>query len=150
MGGNGAAGSLSSAGTNTPGSTSGILFPNARGGAGGTASSIAFGPRSAGGGIIQMTVNGLLTVDGTLSADGRSGEPVPGAGGGVGGSLWLKVGGLAGVGLVSASGGAGTLPNGGGGGGGGIALLYQSNLFTGTLSAKGGTGYVTGGAGTVP
>lgn len=107
---------------------------------------------SAGGGCLKLNVTGLLTADGRLSADGTPGR-TNGAGGGAGGSLWLTVGGLAGTGIISASGGAGHqgggVAGGGGGGGGGIAVYYESNLFAGRFAAQGGLGLHAGGAGIV-
>jgi hypothetical protein len=105
-------------------------------------------PDGAGGGALNLTVSGLLTVDGRLSSDGNS-SILGGDGGGAGGGLQLSVGGLAGAGVISAIGGRGDLPNGGGGGGGCVSVNYQSNLFAGTMSVKGGAGFSTGGAGII-
>src|SRR5439155_24969212 len=91
---------------------------------------------NAGGGALQMTVGGVLALDGSITANGRS-PLTPGTGGGSGGSLWLMVGTLSGSGLIAANGGAGGLPYGGGGGGGRIAIYYGTNQFAGGLSARG-------------
>jgi hypothetical protein len=55
---------------------------------------------------------------------------------------------LSGAGVISANGGAGNSV-GGGGGGGHLAILYNTNLFTGSLSARGGSGANYGGAGII-
>ena len=102
----------------------------------------------AGGGAIQLTVPGTLTVDGRISADGQAGLG-QGTGGGSGGSVWLTAGTLAGAGLISANGGAGN-EFGGGGGGGRIAIYDYTNKFTGVMQAWGaGNGFNFGGAGTI-
>jgi hypothetical protein len=102
----------------------------------------------AGGGVVQLNVSGLLTVDGIISANGDAATNLAG-GGGSGGSIYLTCGGLAGGGGIAANGGSGQLPDGGGGGGGMVAINARSNQFSGVLSAYGGPGYVAGGAGTV-
>jgi hypothetical protein len=101
----------------------------------------------AGGGVLRLNVTGTLTVDGSLTANGRA-APGP-SGGGSGGSLWLTVGALSGAGVISANGGAGSPLSGGGGGGGRISISYLTNRFTGPLSARGGPGVNFGGAGTI-
>jgi hypothetical protein len=100
-----------------------------------------------GGGVIRLVVNGLLRVDGRISADGTAAAG-QNSGGGSGGSIWLTLGGFSGSGLISASGGAGN-SLGGGGGGGRIAYTYQSNNFAGAFRAVGGSGVNIGGAGTI-
>src|SRR5262249_52336359 len=122
--------------------------PTSGGGPGGFYNGVQPNPLTVGGGGIHLTVNGLLTVQGALSANGLS-VTTNNAGGGAGGGLWLTVGGLAGNGAISADGGNGHLPNGGGGGGGRVAIYYGSNSFTGNLSAKAGIGFTSGGAGTI-
>ncbi|HVM50114.1 MAG TPA: carboxypeptidase-like regulatory domain-containing protein [Candidatus Acidoferrum sp.] len=105
----------------------------------------------AGGGLVILTVNGMLLLDGQLSANGLAGV-TEGGGGGSGGGIRLTVGTLAGAGTISANGGAGYgagLGGGGGGGGGRIALQYGMNLFFGRMTAWGGVGTFTGGAGTI-
>jgi hypothetical protein len=122
-------------GTSPVGSGGGNAYPTQTGG-------------GSGGGAVQMTVTGLLQVDGRISADGGSGF-VQQAGGGSGGGILLTVGGLTGTGLISASGGPGA-GLGGGGGGGRVTVAYRSNYFTGTLKATGaGSGTNFGGAGTI-
>ena len=100
-----------------------------------------------GGGDLRISINGILQLDGKISADGTAG-PSFNSGGGSGGSVNLSVGKIFGAGLISANGGAGNAV-GGGGGGGRIALIYSSNGFAGTFTAHGGAGGNFGGAGTV-
>lgn len=128
-----------------------ILSPVTAGSGGGNGSgSSGAGPfGGAGGGALRLVFTGqgkVLTVNGTLSADGLRGQL--NSGGGAGGSLWLSPVTLAGSGRITANGGMG---NGlaGGGGGGRIFISYNSNQFAGTLAAWGGAGAVVGGAGTV-
>jgi hypothetical protein len=105
---------------------------------------------SAGGGALHLTVNGIMTINGILSANGKPGL-VSGAGGGSGGSLWLNAGTISGAGRISVDGGNGEFFGGGGGGAGGrIAAYFNTNKFTGKFSAQGGTGpFLAGGAGTI-
>ncbi|HEU5069511.1 MAG TPA: Ig-like domain-containing protein [Verrucomicrobiae bacterium] len=133
-----------------------ITAPTTPGGPGGSNSNYA-ATSGAGGGALKLTVNGVLQVDGALTANGIDASYLTGgAGGGAGGSLWLTLNGFTGSGLISARGGAGA-GFGGGGGGGRIAITWQprqighSNLpaFTGTITARGGNGLFPGGAGTV-
>jgi hypothetical protein len=103
---------------------------------------------STGGGAINLTVAGTLTLDGTVGADGNGGV-FPGAGGGAGGSVLLTVGSLAGGGNIAANGGAGQDGAGGGGGGGRIAIYAPTNQFTGLVTAGGGPGFAPGQNGTI-
>ncbi|MCY2953030.1 MAG: hypothetical protein NTU53_13795, partial [Planctomycetota bacterium] len=113
----------------------------------------------AGGGAIQLTVGGKLTVNGVISANGSNGASVAVAyqgyssgGGGSGGSVYLTVGTLDGAGMIRVNGGGGgsTVWNvGGGGAGGRIAVYFATNSFSGTTSASGGAGAQYGGAGTI-
>ncbi|MGH7954003.1 MAG: hypothetical protein ACREFE_19080, partial [Limisphaerales bacterium] len=124
-----------------------ISSPNLFGSVGGPGS----GSPSAGGyggGAIHLTVNGVLQLDGKISADGMSG-PGTNSGGGSGGSVWLTVGTFSGAGTISANGGAANGALGGGGGGGRIAISFNTNLFSGGFAAHGGEGFVAGGAGTI-
>ncbi len=108
-----------------------------------------------GGGLLTLTAN-LLTVNGSLLADGVSTGSY--GGGGSGGGIWINVGALSGTGSISARGGASSVTDnlGGGGGGGRIAIYYGSNsLPLANISAAGGkndTGAIAannGGAGTI-
>ena len=105
---------------------------------------------SAGGGALHLTVSGIMTINGVLSANGKPGI-VSGAGGGSGGSLWLNAGTISGTGKISVDGGSGEFFGGGGGGGGGrIAAYFNTNQFAGKFSARGGLGaFLAGGAGTI-
>ncbi|MFH1745535.1 MAG: dockerin type I domain-containing protein [Planctomycetota bacterium] len=103
----------------------------------------------AGGGALKLTVGGVLTVDGAVTADGITGEYYH-AGGGSGGSIWLDVATLAGSGAISANGGQGyDVTRAGGGGGGRVAIYYNTNSFAGSWSAYGANGSQYGGAGTI-
>jgi len=116
-------------------------------GSGGASGSGSTG--GAGGGAVRLIVNGVLTIDGRLSADGAAGYSSNG-GGGSGGCFHLTVGTLAGSGVVSANGGAGGhVGYAGGGGGGRIAVVADSSSFSGTITAYGGPGWMCGGAGSV-
>ncbi len=101
-----------------------------------------------GGGFLELTVTGVLTLGGKLSANGTTG-PGEGSGGGGGGGIWVSAGMLTGNGNMTANGGAGQLPYGGGGGGGVIQVTSASNQYTGTITAHGGAGATAGGAGAV-
>jgi len=103
---------------------------------------------SEGGGAIRLTVGGILTLDGSLSAEGKAGLQDD-AGGGSGGSIWLAVGALAGHGTIAADGGAGELYRGGGGGGGRIAIHTPFNGFGGLVSVAGGAGASPGQTGSI-
>ena len=122
------------------------LRPGVMGSGGGNTTENVGG--GAGGGLLSITVNGTLALDGRLSADGLPASG-PGSGGGSGGSVLLTVGQLTGSGIISASGGAGDPAYGGGGGGGRIAIYYGTNAFGGRFSAFGGPGAMAGGAGTI-
>jgi hypothetical protein len=102
-----------------------------------------------GGGAIRLNVNGLLTVDGTITANGSAATGTFG-GGGSGGSIWIDCGTLGGGGSITAIGG---LPNGTGGSGAGgrIACYYGTSSYTGARLASGGSVAANrrGGAGTV-
>ena len=107
-----------------------------------------------GGGTIELSVVGTLTVDGTLAANGAnaSGYGSWGGGGGSGGGIQLDVGSLGGTGTIEADGGSGGGGWGGGGGGGRIAIYTAScdvGEFGGVVTAVGGSGYRSGAPGTV-
>ena len=124
-----------------------MTSPIGEGSPGGSGGSVAnFG--GFGGGVLQMTVNGTLQLDGLISANGGTSVSNLNSGGGSGGSVWLKVGRLAGTGILSADGGAAN-NLGGGGGGGRVAVWYNANQFAGSISARGGAGANAGGAGTI-
>ena len=95
-----------------------------------------------GGGALRLSVDGMLLLDGTISANGASGSAAY-AGGGSGGSIWVDTASLSGSGRFEANGGTGNNNSGGGGGGGRIAVYYaQANGFSGytNSTASGGAG----------
>jgi hypothetical protein len=105
-------------------------------------------PGSEGGGALRLSVAGLLTVNGRLSANGNAALQDD-AGGGSGGSLWVEAASFNGNGAVSADGGPGELFEGGGGGGGRVAIYCRTNTFAGQVTAAGAPGYFDGQDGTV-
>ncbi|MCK4463476.1 MAG: DUF2341 domain-containing protein, partial [Candidatus Omnitrophica bacterium] len=114
-----------------------------------------------GGGVIQLSVPGILTINGDITASGADGSYSCSAGGdqhaygggGSGGSVYITTGTLAGTNAgatITANGGAGNGGYGGGGAGGRIAIYYTTNTYSGTTKAYGGTGYsLEGAAGTI-
>lgn len=102
-----------------------------------------------GGGTLIATVANLLTLNGTINANGADGGV--GAGGGSGGTINVKTGSFAGTGSAQASGGTSGGSGGGGGGGGRMALtgcgVTQVNFALSGASPPGGG--VAGGAGTI-
>ena len=103
---------------------------------------------SQGGGAMHLTINGALTDNGRISANGVDGY-LDGSGGGSGGSIWISAQTLSGSGSVAANGGMGESGEGGGGGGGRIAIYLGTNLFAGNISAAGGDGAFPGQNGTI-
>ena len=97
----------------------------------------------AGGGAIRLIVDGTLTLNGAVNADGSGGSGS--SYGSSGGSLWLTANTLAGTGAVSAVGGRGAGQS--GGGGGRVALEYVTSTFSGRLSVAGGACNVAANAG---
>jgi RHS repeat-associated protein len=112
-----------------------------------------------GGGAIHLTVNGALTVDGAISANGANGsggkvglDGFGGSGGGSGGSLQIVAQTLTGSGVIAANGGSSIGDGyvyGGGGGGGRIVVAFGNFSFTGKFQAHGGIGYNNGEDGTI-
>ncbi len=156
-GGGGAAhGGVGGSATGVPGSTAtygSSTEPVLYGSSGGGGYNNNTAPSGAGGGLVQITVAGTLTVDGSIKADGGNGINsglFTGGGGGSGGSVNLRVGALAGSGTITANGGRGA--NGGdggaGGGGGRIAVRYSAVSFGGTSSTSGGAAGTGAGGGT--
>ncbi|MBL9138346.1 MAG: hypothetical protein JNK85_20925, partial [Verrucomicrobiales bacterium] len=143
--GHGGLGGVSASGAGGGKHYGSILQPIALGSQGGASDS---GSGSAGGGTVHLEVDGTLTVNGRISANGLACQ-VNNAGGGAGGSLWLRASTLSGAGWIEANGGAGEWVDGGGGSGGRIALYYTAESFTGRITAIGGGGSQRGGAGTV-
>lgn len=88
-------------------------------GSGGAGKDAAEG--GAGGGAIRLEVGSRLTVNGTITANGGSGN-----GAGSGGGVAIQCGSVAGMrGVIRADGGRGTGTTGSGGGGGRVAILYD-------------------------
>jgi uncharacterized repeat protein (TIGR01451 family) len=146
-GGNGGAASNGLAGGTAYGS---LTMPTDLGSGGGNGYSGAGG---AGGGAIKLYVSGTLTVNGTISANGKNGGTGRwgAGGGGSGGSIYIITDTLSGNGTISACGGIGATGyyGSGGGGGGRIAIYYTSNTYAGITSVYGGIGAQCGGSGTV-
>lgn len=90
-----------------------------------------------GGGAMQLTVDGTLTVDGRVAAnaDAATGSM---DGGGSGGSIWLRANRLDGGGSITANGQACGYGLAGGGGGGRIAIYTGIKEFAGGVAANGG------------
>lgn len=145
-GGAGGASIFGASGGATYGSSN---MPVTWGSAGGVSNSPA--GFSQGGGAIRLVIDGTLTLNGNISANGNNGTSQNGpGGGGSGGSIWVDVAtAFAGNGSVTANGAAGYSGQGGGGGGGRIAIYTSNNLFSGTASAGGGNGANPGQPGTV-
>ncbi|PIK61103.1 hypothetical protein BSL78_01928 [Apostichopus japonicus] len=121
--------------------------------AGSGAGSGPSGSPGRGGGILKISMNGRLVVDGYVSVDGLPGSGS--SGGGSGGGVIVEVNSLDGHGIISANGGNG-LEDGGSGAGGRISInLIQSFNFDGEIECHGGyTSFpdlytVEGGAGTI-
>ena len=146
-GGHGGFGGASSSGALGGSAYGSILTPTNSGSGGGSGSGVG----GWGGGVVELSIGGVLVVDGRISADGGAGTNSE-SGGGAGGSILVSANSITGSGSISAKGGAGEPNDGGGGGGGQIALYWAgsgSNVFSGTMSAQGGAGANAGGAGTI-
>jgi hypothetical protein len=111
----------------------------------------------AGGGAVKI-ISVSITLDGSIIANGETGQQTGNGsgGGGAGGSIWIETTSLTGTGVIAANGGDGRASSGresGGGGGGRIALYYTSNSVSfSNFSAFAGLGLVnaqSGGAGTM-
>jgi hypothetical protein len=117
--------------------------PSLPGSGGGVAGTLGIG-----GGVVRLSVGGMLTLDGIVTANGQSAGSA-----GAGGSVWIDCGTFAGNGAVRANGGANT-SSGGGGGGGRVAIYAASSSYVGAVAALPGAGTPVsagrgGGAGTV-
>ncbi|WKZ29512.1 MAG: hypothetical protein QY323_02175 [Patescibacteria group bacterium] len=162
VGGGGAHGGDGGAGNpSVSGGAGGVAYdsvtrPVELGSGGGDVTGTSADPTGHGGGAIKLSVNagGTITIDGTVSANGRD---VPTTGtdgaGGAGGAIWINGVGstVNGTGTVVASGGAPSSTNAGSGGGGMIAVYYAGTAPTFSLQARGSNvrGYEKGGAGTI-
>ena len=113
-------------------------------GSGGGLASYSEIPGGSGGGRIAIHVAGVLTNNGTISANGSRGVYSnyysSGGGGGSGGTVNITACVLAGNGSITANGGDGgiEIEDAGGGSGGRIAVYYSQSSFTGIISANGG------------
>ncbi len=145
IGGNGPWGA---GGTNVYGNG---LAPVALGSGGGGYDGLGGGSGGAGGGAIHLRVEGLLALDGEISADGQSMNTGRGDGAGAGGSLWIQARNLSGGGRLHANGGSSLSGRGGGGGGGRVAVYYEADSgflgYTNSTTA-GGSGAGSGTMGT--
>lgn len=138
-GGHGGAGGTSASGI-TGGTTYGdSQNPTTLGSSGGTYNNTTANS-GAGGGAINLTVGGTLSLQGPISANGGNGTSSGSYGGGAGsgGSIYISTNILSGSGAISANGGSATY--GGGGGGGRLALFAFSNSYSGSYTVTGGTG----------
>ncbi|MBI2441767.1 MAG: hypothetical protein HYV35_10400 [Lentisphaerae bacterium] len=139
----------------TGGSTYGSSNAPVDAGSGGGGRDVAIG--GSGGGLIWIQVNGDITQNGTISANGQTAFTVGTAiwgGGGSGGGIYLYARSFSSTNasaIIRANGGnAASATYGGGGGGGRIAIwrMYdRSGGITPTVTA--GTGYTNGVAGTI-
>jgi hypothetical protein len=126
----GSHGGLGGSGYNAPVATYGNAAAPVDPGSSGQGQGTAFSGTGYGGGAVRITATGRVTVDGTISANGRN--PNGGdQGGGSGGSVYITCDTVAGIGIVRAQGGSvqneglvGGDP--GAGGGGRIAVIYSS------------------------
>jgi len=135
-GGNG--GTSSGAGGLSYGS---MMSPSYLGSGGGVGNGLALG--GAGGGKVKLTVDGTLTNDGAINANGFSGyhSGSNGGGGGSGGSIYIIADQFAGSGVINANGGNGdTGSSAGGGAGGRIAVFYNNSTYSGSINTTAGTG----------
>jgi hypothetical protein len=87
-----------------------------------------------GGGAFKITISGILTNNGIISADGATGTTngTDGGGGGSGGSIWLDTQTINGSGVISVNGGRGMRgynTGGASGAGGRVALYYSGGDF---------------------
>lgn len=155
--GSGAGGGHGGAGGNGDGPALGgasydsVVNPTDLGSGGGGAFS---GAGAAGGGAAIIQVGGLLTLAGSISANGLT--PVPetyyatGGGAGAGGSINIAAVNLTGAGTLRANGGNGT-GYGGAGGGGGLIAVAVSGANSSSLSLSANNGVIVGsGNGTLP
>ncbi|MBI2437465.1 MAG: G8 domain-containing protein [Lentisphaerae bacterium] len=107
--------------------------------------STSSGMGGAGGGSVQIRATETVTIQGTITANGRPGGGTWYGGGGAGGGIYITCRTFVGAtnGILRANGGQGnnTIGKGGSGGGGRIAVWRMYDQSTGTIS-----NYVDGGA----
>lgn len=93
---------------------------------------------SGGSGIKLEARSGTVTINGTISMNGESGDASVETGGGSGGSVWILAWNIDGTGSISVDGGTTDYAYGGGGAGGYISQWYEKGYtFSGSLSADG-------------
>lgn len=112
------------------------------------------GAGAAGGGAAILQVGGLLTLDGSISANGLNTVPetffATGGGAGAGGSINIKAANFAGAGMLKADGGNGS-GYGGAGGGGGLIAIAVSGTDTSSLRLSANNGVIgVSGSGSFP
>ncbi|MBI3596887.1 MAG: fibronectin type III domain-containing protein [Nitrospirae bacterium] len=143
-GGGGGYGGSGGASGSGGGGTYGISAVPTELGSGGGNGSVAGGT---GGGAVTIGVSGTLTLDGLITANGSDGSTDgagAGGGGGSGGALYVVTNALAGstagarFQVNGGLGGGGGAYGGGGGGGGRAAIYYGSSTYAGTVSCNGG------------
>ena len=107
------------------------------------------GSTQPGGGAIRLIVSGMLTDNGTISANAPT--VCCFVGGSAGGSVYVTAGALTGSGTFNANGGSNTTSYGNGGGGGRVAVYYSAtnSSFTGFAgsTASAGTAMPAGNGG---
>ena len=119
-------------------------------GSGGAATSTSRGGN--GGGVVKIRASVLMTIDGSILANGGPALFAT-AGGGSGGSVWLQAPSITGAGVIEAKGGVNISANAGTGGGGRIAIYCPSltiptaNIRASSVAAI--SGGSAGGAGTI-
>ena len=107
-------------------------------------------PGGIGGGYVRIDAYEMLTINGTINANGQSILASKYGGPGSGGGIMIRTQTIEGSGILTAEGGqGGHSGNSGGAGGGRIAIRCQFNHFSGTCSVGGGTGYENGEPGTI-
>ncbi|RJP33951.1 MAG: hypothetical protein C4547_11475 [Phycisphaerales bacterium] len=119
------------------------------GSGGGNAGGVGLGGQ--GGGSIRLTVAGEIVNNGLIVCNGHRAHGSR-AGGGSGGSLWLRAAKLSGIGRIAANGGSYNdgCCGAGGGAGGRIAIYVCDQLLDpDKITASGGSGYRNGEPGTV-
>jgi len=145
-GGTGASGGQ---GSGTPGGTYGDPFAPLEPGSGGGWYRNIDSVGGYGGGLVRLVAD-IVTVAGTVSANGQN--PLSPNGAGSGGAVYITCRRFEGGGVLRARGGDNRTGSsyGGAGGGGRIAVASVRNLFNGTADVGGGTGRnsVTAAAGT--
>lgn len=150
-GGTGGGGGHGGAGVNGTGVQGGSCYDSVtvpvEFGAGGTGNCCS--TPGAGGGRIRLYASGIVTIDGSISANG-GGSNGPVSGGGAGGTVSIYGVLVQGTGTVNARGGN-AATNWGAGGGGRVVMTYGSRtLPDSVIDASGGTnGTLQAGAGTI-